>query len=202
MHPARFICRMQEFLIDFTYVGIVLALVGRGVGLPLPEDIALLTVGFLCAKGMCDLRIVMPLAWICIVLADSLSFMGGRLFGHHLPHFPLLRWVISHAHLERAKRFYARYGNKALIIARALPGIRSPLYFIAGSSKVSPMRFLIIDLCIAPLNVILLVLLGWYFPQKLSVMKDATNILQYVILGVILTGVIILIIRRKQITRI
>lgn len=192
---------MQDFLIHFAYVGIVIALVGRGVGLPLPEDISLLTIGFLCAQGICELDIVLPLAWVCIVLADSLSFFGGRVFGHHLPRFPLLRWVITHAHLEEAERFYEKHGIKALLAARILPGFRSPLFFIAGTSGVPLSRFLLIDALVAPLNVGVLILLGWYFPKKLSMMQDATNTVQLVVVLVVAVFIGILILRRRQLKK-
>lgn len=169
---------MADWLHSFAYVGIVIALVGRGVGLPLPEDISLLTAGYLCAQGMVKLGVVLPLAWFCIVLADVLSFAGGRLFGQHLPRVPVLKWVVRHSHLKEAERFYERHGLKALLVARLLPGLRSPLFFIAATAGVSFRKFLLIDACVAPLNVMLLVGLGWYFPQQLQRMKDATAAVQ------------------------
>lgn len=172
---------MQEFLIHFAYLGIVVALVGRGVGLPLPEDVSLLTIGFLCAGGVVRLDVVLPLAWVCIVLADTLSFWGGRLFGHHLPRFPLLRWVITHAHLAETEAFYQRHGVKALVVARMLPGLRSPMFFVAGASKVSFSQFFFIDAAIAPLNVAVLVLLGRAFPANLAALNETVGTVQLVV---------------------
>ncbi len=47
---------MLDFLLNFVYPGIALALIGRGVGVPIPEDIPLLTDGVLCAGGICELK--------------------------------------------------------------------------------------------------------------------------------------------------
>ena len=75
------------------YIRIALALIGRGVGVPIPEDIPLLTAGYLCAVNVCEIKWIVPLAWVSVIMADILSFSAGRFFRWHLSKHSLLRIV-------------------------------------------------------------------------------------------------------------
>lgn len=155
-----------------SYAGVALALIGRGIGVPIPEDIPLLTAGYLCAKGVCDLRWMLPLAWASVLVSDSLSLCAGRFFRGQLPRLPVIRWVLAPHRIQKAERFYERHGLKGLLAARFMPGFRTPLFFAAGTAGMPYLRFLAIDAGASMVSVCAMVFLGWFFPSRLVRLKD------------------------------
>lgn len=186
---------MDAFLTRFTYVGLVLALLARGMGAPIPEDIPLLTVGFLCARDVCRLAWVLPVAWMSVVAADSIGFFGGRWFGPRLTRSRLFRRLLKPRHVERAERFYHRHGLKALLAARFVPGLRSQLFFVAGTARVRPLKFLMIDAVAAGLSVPVTVLLGSLFPSDRKRIYELLQLGRWILLALILAGLILVLVR-------
>ncbi|MDY6904502.1 MAG: DedA family protein [Thermodesulfobacteriota bacterium] len=160
---------------NIAYSGIALALIGRGVGVPIPEDIPLLTAGFLCAHQVCQLKWMLPVAWFSVITADSLSFLGGRFFRGQLPRLPIIRIVFSPARMRKAERFYQRHGLKGLLAARFMPGLRTPLFFTAGTARIPFFKFFITDMMTAVISVAVLVGLGWYFPTRLNRLQNIAS---------------------------
>ncbi|MFP4444620.1 MAG: DedA family protein [Desulfosudaceae bacterium] len=186
---------MTETVPPLTYAGIFLALIARGIGVPIPEDIPLLTGGFLCARQICRLEWMLPVAWSGVLVADGFSFGMGRMFRGHLPRLPVLRLVFSPRRMRRAERFYRRHGVKGLLAARFMPGLRTPLFFMAGTAGLSPARFILIDMAMAVFSVGLLVGLGRYFPTRLNRIHDLAVWYQWA--GLILAVLLLMIISWK-----
>jgi membrane protein DedA with SNARE-associated domain len=182
---------MQDLVIRFSYAGVFLALIARGFGFPCPEDLPLLTGGYLCAAGPCRLQWMLPLAWVGVVVADCIGYLAGRRFGHHLPRVPVLGRLVTAERLERAERFYARHGLKALVVARMAPGIRSQLFFAAGAGRVPAATFLLVDAVVAAVNVGVLVFVGWAFSAHLERVVRLTGRARWALLGVVLAIVVV-----------
>ncbi len=68
----------------FTYVGLFLVLLLCGRGLPVPEEIALLTGGFLVHRGITQYPITLAVYFAGVVAGDNSLFFLGRRFGSHL----------------------------------------------------------------------------------------------------------------------
>lgn len=184
----------MNLALDFAYIGIALALIGRGVGVPIPEDIPLLTAGFLCARDVCRLEWMLPVAWFGVVTADTLSFAGGRFFRGQLPRLPIIRIVFSPSRMQKAERFYQKHGLKGLLTARFMPGLRTPLFFTAGTARMPFFKFLFTDMLSAVVSVTVLVGLGWYFPTRLDRIQNIAALYKWgcLVLGaVVVVGVVV-----------
>ena len=175
---------MQAFLSQFTYVGIVLALLARGVGVPLPEDLPLLVGGSLCAKGVCRLDYLLPLAFVTVLCSDAISYGLGRRFGHHVTKLPLVRHALTEQRLRKLECAYHADGKKTLFCARFMPAIRTPFFFAAGTVRLPFWTFLAVDTGGALLSVPLLVILGWAFAAHLSELIEFARTARYLLLGV------------------
>jgi membrane protein DedA with SNARE-associated domain len=80
-----------------------------------------------------------------ILLGDSLPFVLGKRYGLSILK---LRWVSRILHPERFASFerrFAEHGNWVIFTCRFLPGLRIPGYFIAGTLKMSYLRFFVLD---------------------------------------------------------
>jgi membrane-associated protein len=112
----------------------------------LPGDSLLFTVGLFVALGAIDYRI-----WfVCLVLTTAavLGNVSGYAIGRKIgpPLFrarPGLRGRIFKAeYVDQTERFFDRYGNRALILARFVPIVRTFVTLVAGVGRMDFRRFI------------------------------------------------------------
>ena len=116
-------------------------LVGSGFGLPINEDILLLGAAALTLRGVMEPVPLIAVAWIGLLTADGLVFHWGHRFGARLlRHRFFARWV-PEARLAAMQGIMRRYGPGYIFAVRFMPGLRTALYFAAGSLKM-PYRHL------------------------------------------------------------
>ncbi len=147
-----------------------------GLGLPVPEDITLLTMGYLTYLPMPDGS---PRPYANVVLATVAGFVGcmggdgvmfaiGRRYGLSVIKHRPFRWLLTPARLERARGIMDRHGPKILFAARFMPGIRSVGFFTAGSLGTPYFRFLLYDGLAAAISVPFFVFSGWYWGANIE----------------------------------
>ena len=190
---------MLESLIDLlkesplSLWGPFLILIICGLGLPLPEDIVLVTAGMLAQDDGRSWIPVAVLMWFGVLLGDSIIFLLGRRFGAKL-----LAWQGTH-HLfppekqAKVRSLFDRHGATVLLIARFLPGLRAPIFSTAGAMHVSYFRFALMDGLAAVVSVPLFVWFGhWLWAkfdediQKLNAAMSKTHWFGLAVAAVIL----------------
>ena len=141
---------LLESLIDlFTehdYIAVFLVLLICGMGVPIPEDITLVAGGVISGLGYSNVHVMFAVGMAGVLIGDLTMFMIGRQFGERALRW---RWVALMLTPERralVQQKFDRYGIRLLFIARFLPGLRSPIFIVAGwSRRVSPLKFLLLD---------------------------------------------------------
>jgi membrane protein DedA with SNARE-associated domain len=159
---------MTEFAGQFTYVGIVLLLLAGGFGLPLPEDIPLLAGGYLAGKGVVELELLIPLCLFSVLLGDSALWFLGRRYHWALSKLPFIGRFLSPERLIRARQMLADHGGKFLFAARFMPGLRAVCFATAGALEVPYWKLLVYDGAAALVSVPTLILLAWYFGERIE----------------------------------
>ena len=200
---------VQEFLTNllgsthgfFAYAAVFGILVACGLGVPLPEDISLILGGFLAHKGAASLPTMMVIGFAGILVGDSLDLRSsGRRLGTHVgrrrPSF--LARVVTPEKRARVEGLFALHGQKIVMIARFLPGVRAVTYFTAGSAGMSYWRFIFWDGLAAILSAPFFVWLGFAFGDKLDYAIDRMKEGQLVVLGVLVVGGLGLFLWRKR----
>jgi membrane protein DedA with SNARE-associated domain len=114
-----------------------------GIGAPINEDILLLAAAALTLKGIMDPVPLMVVAWFGLVLGDALVFYWGHRFGARLLRHRYFARVVPEARLASMQDTMRRYGPAYIFVVRFMPGVRTPLFFAAGSLKM-PYRHLFI----------------------------------------------------------
>lgn len=161
-----------------------------GLGLPLPEDIILITAGFLAALGKFSLVTALVAGMIGVLSGDTALFFLGRRYGTAVWQRPLVHRFISPERIELAHEKVRDNARFICFIARFLPGLRSPIYLAAGSMGVSPRTFWMQDGIAALISVPLWVVGGWYFGEHIDKAIELAHALQGVILGAVLATVV------------
>ena len=180
------------------YLVVFSVLVLCGFGLPLPEDIILVTGGLLAWRAspleeatlgaMLRDRSLLTMVGFGlggILAGDSIIFLAGRKLGHRVAEFGPLRRIITPQKLTEAEKLLRRRGNLVVVVARFLPGLRAPTYFTVGHSRVPYWKFLFFDGLAATVSAPLWVCLGFWFGDDLGhAAKMATRFGHFILLGV------------------
>jgi membrane protein DedA with SNARE-associated domain len=126
-----------DYLIDYAgtiypYLGVFLALLICGLGVPIPEDIILFAAGLLSYYGVVDVWTIILVGLLGVLLGDSFIFWLGHHYGRKL----LKRWPFSkfihESQIEGVRQKLHNRGGRLLFSARFMPGVRSTVFFASG----------------------------------------------------------------------
>lgn len=159
---------VSHYIEHFTYAGLFIVLILCGVGLPLPEDVALLTGGYLVHRGIIEYPITLIVALVGVVAGDNSLFFLGRRFGTGLVRYFGINRPGTQTQIEWIRDFMRRHGHRAIFYARFLAGLRALVYLSAGSFGVTPLRFLFYDFLGAIISVPIVVSIGYLFGGQLE----------------------------------
>lgn len=163
---------------------------------PFPSDLVVILGA--CLAGMGDLSVAA--IWMSAVVGGYAGFMAvyavARWKGR--PFFAGGRWA---PHMQKAERWFDRYGEKLIVISRFLPGIRAVVSALAGVSGMRPAVVSLYSLAAIILWYSALVALGsavgadW---QRATYILRAYDSALLVILAVaVLAGGIVFFVRRR-----
>jgi membrane protein DedA with SNARE-associated domain len=123
------------------YVGIVLLMAIESACIPLPSEVIMPFSGYLVSTGRFDLLLVATAGAIGCNLGSILPYEVGK-HGGRLAVEKWGRFILVDLHdLDRAERFFARFGSIAVLIGRLLPLVRSFIALPAGVARMPLVRF-------------------------------------------------------------
>jgi membrane protein DedA with SNARE-associated domain len=166
------------------YSVVILVLTASSFGLPIPEEVVLVTSGLIAHFAIAQsLQSGLPpsidpenLAAICLVAvlgSDLVVFWLGRRYGLGLLRRRPFNRFLSENALARAQKWTGKYGFWACGLFRFTPAVRFPGHFMCGAMKISYQKFLLADGPAAILTVPTQVLLLAYHGDKiLAVFKQ------------------------------
>lgn len=130
----------------------------------LPGDYLLFLTGVFVGTGFLKYTIITVILYLFIaaVLGSLTGFLFGRFFGSTFENRQD-RWYFKKKHIKSTEDFFEKYGNRALIISRFLPYIRTFAPILAGISKMNYPKYIFLNVAGAALWVGLLVGGGYYF---------------------------------------
>jgi membrane protein DedA with SNARE-associated domain/membrane-associated phospholipid phosphatase/GT2 family glycosyltransferase len=130
------------------------------VGFVFPGEIALVLGGVVAYQGRVSLAAVLAAGVLGAVVGDSVGYAVGRRYGRSLLHGALGRWV-KRDHLDRAERYLAARGGKAVLFGRFTAALRVMIPGLAGMSRMRYRTFLGFNVAGAVGWVTVTVLLGY-----------------------------------------
>lgn len=192
---------MEQFLFDFlgsasgvgAYGLVFGVLLACGLGLPLPEDVALIIGGYLAFLGHAHLPVMLVVGFAGILAGDSAVFVLGRLSRSAQGRRPggLLGRHLTPERIAKVEGQFARRGGAMVMIARFLPGVRAATYFVAGGAQMSYARFIWFDGLAALLSAPLFVVAGWWFGGEIGrVVEWAQEFHSWLIGGMVAVAVL------------
>ncbi|HVB14368.1 MAG TPA: DedA family protein [Candidatus Dormibacteraeota bacterium] len=116
-------------------------LAAESVGVPLPDEAVLLTVGFLAHEGTVQLAPAMACAAAGAVIGSSVSYTVGLRLGRPVVARIAARIGIKGDRLQSAEDWMRRRGGMGVFLTRVLPIARNVASYAAGIAAIPPKVF-------------------------------------------------------------
>lgn len=170
------------FLIIFCETGLVVTPF-------LPGDSLLFVAGTLAAAGGMYIHALFAVLALASFSGDNTNYWIGRFAGPRV----FTRkdsWAFNPVHLERTRRFYAKYGAMTIVIARFMPIVRTFAPFVAGVGCMSYGRFVFYSFSGSVLWIGSLTFAGYYFGNIPVVKQNMTLVIAGIVILSIMPGVV------------
>jgi membrane protein DedA with SNARE-associated domain len=125
----------------YGYFGIIIALIGGIVGLPIPDEVLLTYVGFNVSLGKLSYLLSLLSAFAGAIGGISFSYFIGYRFG-----YPLLtrigpKFHITEEKINRTAQLFEKFGPSLLIVGYFIPGIRHLAAYITAINQYPYKKF-------------------------------------------------------------
>jgi membrane protein DedA with SNARE-associated domain len=162
---------------------VLAALVGGGFGLPFPEDLALLSAGYLAWRGDAPPVLLAPLALGAMVSSDLVLFTFGR-----QPWLArrVMKSSLGGPFFERMLDGFRVRARRLILLARVAIGLRAPFFVAAGLAGVPLRRFLLWDALGGAVMVVAWMAVGFAVGAKLERVRAIVGRADLAIFAVVL----------------
>ncbi len=178
-----------QFIKEYGPWAMIALLLASGVGIPIGEEVVNIPAGIFVGRGDLAITSTYVAAYVGVLGGDYLWFSICRTLGKRVLH---KRWFKKLAHpkkLLQVKHQFDQRGAGVLILARFIPGTRSPALTVAGILHMPWKKFTIIELIMCLVTTSLQVTLGILIGRQIAGESLSTTI--FTALGVV-AGIIAL----------
>jgi membrane protein DedA with SNARE-associated domain len=177
------------------YLLVFIILLACGFGIPIPEDIILIGAGALAYYGAADVGIMIAVCFAGVMIGDGIVFCLGKRLGPNVARHRIISRFLTQERLAEMSKVVQSKGDKILFAARFMPGLRSPLFFTAGTLGVKFRTFLLFDGLAALISVPAIVYAVYYFGHQLEEVIKMIRFANFGVLGVIFCLALVAIIK-------
>ncbi len=181
---------VQFFVEQGSYWLMIAALVAAGLGLPLPEDIVMISGAILAQRGITDLGLTVAALAVGVFLGDSALFFIARAIGPRIYEWRFMKRLMPPARRAWLEGHIARHGSAVVFFARHVAGFRGPTFAICAIHGISYVRFILWDLLALAISLPVWMGIGWFFSDRiedaLATASTAEKVVTFGILGVVI----------------
>ncbi|RYD73742.1 MAG: DedA family protein [Verrucomicrobiaceae bacterium] len=165
---------ISSWIDQMSYFGVALLMILENVFPPIPSEVILPLCGYLAGQGKMTFWGVILAATIGSVLGQLPLYYLGRYLGtgclkNWLQKHPLA--AISPGELDKAMKWFERYGSKAVLFCRLVPGLRSLISLPAGICGMKLPKFLLYTVSGTLVWSLLLAWAGWSLGEKRTLVE-------------------------------
>ena len=173
----------------------------ESAGVPFPGEGLLLAAATWAAVRHHSIALVILFAFCGATLGADIGYLlgyrGGRPFVERFGH----RFHIRPDHLARAELFFARHGDKAIIAARFLLGLRTWASMLAGMARMPFWRFQLLSALGGLVWAALLGIAGYALGSNLALLETIIRAIGIGGLTVLLLIVLVLVVAGERASR-
>lgn len=178
------------------------ALVAGGLGVPLPEDLLLLSAGVLAHRGVLPVPVAYAVCFVGVLCGDTVLFLVARRLGTAVYTSRRTRHLFPPERREHLQRLYAKHGSRMVFGGRFMSVLRVPVFAMAAVEGMPLRRFLLWDglaLCVSSPVV---VTLGYVFSYSVDRVSRGLGRVEHVLaITAVVALVVVLTTRRLRARR-
>ncbi|GAB2614327.1 DedA family protein [Kribbella endophytica] len=157
---------------------------------PLPSEVILPLAGFAASRG--DLGLINAIVFTTVgsVVGAALLYAVGAALGRDRTRalagkIPLVKLE----DFDKAEQWFHRHGQKAVLIGRVVPVVRSLISIPAGVERMPPARFLLLTAGGSLVWNSALIVAGYFLGQNWQVVQSSVGVFQWVVVAAAVAAV-------------
>ena len=183
---------------------VVFAETGLLVGFFLPGDSLLVLAGLVAAVGAkssidvhVNLAVVLVGLFVSAAIGAQTGYLIGLKAGPALFNRPKSR-LFKPEHVEKAQRYFDRYGAKTVMIARFVPIVRTFANPMAGVAKMDARKFATFNVIGAAVWTVGVTMLGWVLGKTIPSAEDHLLVIEGIIIALSLLPIAYEVLRHRR----
>jgi membrane-associated protein len=190
---------LEQYGSAFFWIAIAIVFIECGLLFPiLPGDSLLFAVGLFIATGQVHVNLGVAIVALCLAafLGNVVGYEIGRAVG--TPLYERNGRILKKKYFDETTAFFDKHGNKALVIGRFVPIVRTFITVVAGVSRMERRRFFTWSAVGAVLWAAGITLLGYFLGQAFPWLTDKLEIAILLIVAVSLVPMVIELVRHRR----
>jgi len=163
---------------------IVFSETGLLIGVIIPADSILFTIGVASGAAGINVYLLGIMLMCAAIIGDNVAYFLGKKAGPRIFTRPQSRFFHPD-HLIKTKKFYEKYGPRAVVYSRFIPIIRTCTPFISGVAEMYYPKFLAFSFLGGSLAIAFLTTLGYRLGQVAIVRQN----FEKVVVGIVILSV-------------
>lgn len=189
-----------------SYLVLFAALVIAGLGVPLPEDLVMISGAILAQRGITDLPLTVGVLAFGVFVGDTVLYFFARRVGTAVYQWKLVNRMMPPARRKWVEEKIEKHGGLVVFCARHVAGFRGPTFALAAIHGISYPRFIFWDMLALVISLPLWMGLGWFFGDSIDQLMNHTataerlitlGVLGAVVVGLAIHGIVSAIRKRR-----
>ncbi len=173
------------FIDQFGYWALFLSFYVCLLGLPIPNEILVMSGGFLSTTTYLNPILTFVIVFFTVILNATILFFLGKTFGNRLIELLKKRKGLGRK-LVRSSVLIQRYGPYAAALCYLLPVMRHFIPFLMGTYSISYRKFALYSYSSALVWTLILYLIGMFFGSNLYKIGQNLNDIGAWLLGILI----------------
>ncbi|MGQ9674881.1 MAG: DedA family protein [Chloroflexota bacterium] len=197
---------LEQYIIPFLenlyahmgYLGVLVAMAIESACIPLPSEIVLPMAGWMVARGEFDLWLVTLAGTLGCTVGSVVAYAVGAFGGRPILNKYGKYVLISTEDLDRADRWFTKYGDATVFFSRLLPVVRTFISFPAGVARMPFIKFVVYSTLGSFPWSLALVYAGKVLGDNWAQVRSVLHNLDYLIVAVIIALIVFFVYRRVR----
>ena len=187
---------------SLSYWGIGLLMFAENLFPPIPSELIMPLAGFTVAQNKMSFVPAVLAGVIGTILGAFPWYYAGKLVGEQRLKGladKYGKWItVSSQDIDKAQRWFTRYGNKAVFFGRLVPGVRTLISLPAGMSNMPLAPFILYSTLGTTLWVMVLTFLGYILGDNYKLVEKYLDPVSKIVLVVLIVVFIVWVVRKSQ----
>ncbi|GAA4943020.1 DedA family protein [Actinoplanes utahensis] len=184
-----FLDTVAPILDRWGYLAIGGIIVVESFGVPAPGQTIMAAASIYAGAGRMNIWVVALICFVTAVIGDNIGYWIGLRGGRKIVN----RWgkyiLVTPARLAKAEEFFARRGNRIIVVARFIDGLRQLNGVIAGITRMPWKTFLLYNAIGAALWVGFWCTLAYHLGANLGPIMGHIHKYQWPVIGILVLAV-------------